>query len=323
MFTRRSFLLGSAIASVVGVAGGAYTAYRRGLQSAEDAIRPALSHLAKTRHGPVEFADIGRGPGVLMLHGTGGGFDQGLLMAAPLVDMGYRVIAPSRFGYLRTPMPVGADHWTEAEVLCDLLDRLGLDRVAVAGVSAGAIPALAFALRYPDRCAALLPIVPAFFLPGRAPVAPWSPWRERVVRAILQSDFLFWAAMTLAPGRIIGSVLATDPALVDAAEPVEAARVRLVMHSLLPISRRAQGIMFDGIQANRDLELDLTAIRSPTLAVSCEDDRYRTAENARFIAATTPGAQALVFPEGGHVWVGHDAELFAAVDAFLKPLTAA
>jgi dienelactone hydrolase len=40
-----------------------------------------------------------------MIHGTGGGFDQGLLFARRLVDAGYRVIAPSRFGYLRSDFP--------------------------------------------------------------------------------------------------------------------------------------------------------------------------------------------------------------------------
>ena len=35
---------------------------------------------------------------------------------------------------------------------------------------------------------------------------------------------------------------------------------------------------------------------------------------ARFIAANIPHAQLITYPTGGHVWVGHDAELFAHVD---------
>jgi pimeloyl-ACP methyl ester carboxylesterase len=185
-------------------------------------------------------------------------------------------------------------------------------------VSAGAIPALAFAQRFPHRCTALVPVVPVFHLPGRPPVAPWSPLQERAVRMLLGSDLVFWAAMTLAPDRVIGTILATDPALVHAAAPAEAARVRAVMRALLPISRRTGGLLFDGAQANRPLDLDLAAIRVPTLAISCADDRYRSAENARHIAATVPGARARIFPDGGHVWVGRNDELAAAIDRFLR-----
>ena len=265
----------------------------------------------------MEYAQSGAGTPLLMLHGTGGGFDQGLLMAQPLAATGYRVIAPSRFGYLRTRLPPGADHWAEARAMADLLDRIGIGRIAVAGVSAGAIPALAFARLYPDRCRALLAIVPVFFLPDRPPVAPWGPLQRRMVQALLGSDLLFWAALTLAPDQIIGSVLATDPALVHAATGAERDRVGAVMRALLPGSRRIDGLMFDAAQANRPLDLDLAAIRVPTLAISCADDRYRSAENARHIAARVPGAQALVFATGGHVWVGRNSEFAAAAGRFV------
>jgi pimeloyl-ACP methyl ester carboxylesterase len=320
MIARRAFVGGAVALGLGMVAGGTYAAFRRDVLRAERTIAPTLSRIVQTRHGPLEYADVGAGAPLLMLHGTGGGFDQGLLMAGPFTQMGYRVIAPSRFGYLRAPMPNRADQWTEAEAMIDLLNHLGLDRVAVAGVSAGAIPALACALRFPDRCVALMPIVPVFHVPGRAPVAPWGPVQQRAVAALLASDFLFWAALRGAPDQIIGTVLATDPALVHAAAPAEAARVRAVMDALMPISRRAEGLLFDGSQANRDLGLDLAAIRIPTLALSCEDDRYRSAENARLIAATTPRAQARIFADGGHVWVGHNSEMFAAMDAFARPL---
>ena len=58
-------------------------------------------------------------------------------------------------------------------------------------------------------------------------------------------------------------------------------------------------------------------IKAPTLVVSLEDDFYRTLAPARFIAAHVPGARLLTYASGGHVWVGHDAELFAEVDAFI------
>ena len=45
---------------------------------------------------------VGEGIPVLELHGIFGGFDQGLLVALPVLGDGFRIFAPSRFGYLGT-----------------------------------------------------------------------------------------------------------------------------------------------------------------------------------------------------------------------------
>ncbi len=317
--TRRDILIG---AGALAAAGGAAVAipFRRDMAKFRARAEPARSRLVETRHGPVEVAEAGEGPPFLMLHGTGGGFDQGLLAARPLIAMGYRVIAPSRFGYLRTPMPENAGPGTEAEAWADVADALAIERMAVAGGSAGAIPALAFAEMYRDRTAALFPIVPALMIPGRAEVAPWSPFAEWAVMRALRSDLLFWTAATVARDRLIGTLLATDPALVDAASPEEQARVDAMVESILPVSDRADGLLHDNVQTNRMQEIDFARIEAPTLAISCEDDRFLTAENARFLAQAIPGAEAIVFPTGGHLWVGRNAALFDAVDTLLREI---
>jgi dienelactone hydrolase len=67
-----------------------------------------------TASGPVEVAEAGEGPLVLVVHDAAGGFDLGLRVGADVLREGFRVIAPSRFGYLGTPMPTDAslDDWT-------------------------------------------------------------------------------------------------------------------------------------------------------------------------------------------------------------------
>ena len=85
-----------------------------------------------------------------MIHGTGGGFDQGMLAGQDFVERGLRVIAPSRFGYLRTPFPTDASAEAQADQFVCLLDELGIARTAVAGVSAGANSAMQFAIRHPS-----------------------------------------------------------------------------------------------------------------------------------------------------------------------------
>jgi len=64
------------------------------------------SVLVTTRCGPIYYQKAGTGIPLLVVHGSGGGHDQGMAFAAPLAQRGMRVIAMSRFGYLRTHMPV-------------------------------------------------------------------------------------------------------------------------------------------------------------------------------------------------------------------------
>lgn len=60
------------------------------------------SQVVSSRFGQIEFAMAGHGAPVLIVHGAGGGFDRAISIASPLHGLGYQVIAPSRFGYLRS-----------------------------------------------------------------------------------------------------------------------------------------------------------------------------------------------------------------------------
>jgi 2-hydroxy-6-oxonona-2,4-dienedioate hydrolase len=318
---RRAF--GSlALATVVGGALGASWArrrYRADLDAAKARVAQG-SHVVATRSGPIEVGATDGARPLLMIHGTGGGFDQGLHFAQRLAAAGWRVIAPSRFGYLRTPFPADASSEAQADAFVELLDALHIERLPVLGGSAGALSALQFALRHPTRCTALVPIVPATYVPGRAATPAPAPWAVQAIESLLSSDFMFWSGITLAPEVAVKALLATDAAVVAQASAEEQARVRKILWQILPVSLRATGLINDAKLASRPAPVDLTRIRAPTLAISCEDDRFGTFIAARHIAATVPGARLLTYPRGGHVWVGHDAELFAAVHAFLDPL---
>jgi 2-hydroxy-6-oxonona-2,4-dienedioate hydrolase len=316
---RRDFLRLTAFGVLGAGAGAASWDYRRMLASAWERSTSG-STVLQTRGGVMEYGDAGSGAPVLMIHGTGGGFDQGLAFARPLVEAAWRVIAPSRFGYLRSAFPEDHSSEAQADAFIDLLDHLGIEKLPVVGGSAGALPALAFAIRHPDRCSALVPIVPAAYVPGRPAPRPPSPLASAIIRWGLQSDGLFWAGTRFARDQMIATLLATDPALVDAAALHEQARVDAILHGILPVSAKTRGLLNDGRLAGDPAPMDLAAIKAPTLAVSVEDDRFLTADAARHIASAVGGARLLMFPAGGHVWVGHDKELFRAVDAFLRSI---
>lgn len=319
---RRRTLLGLGIAGGALAAGGGLvaSAYRRALTRASAAISPDLSRVIATRHGDLEYAEAGTGAPFLMIHGTGGGFDQGLLFADRLVRAGFRVIAPSRFGYLRSAFPNDPSNENQADAFVDLLDALEIEKIAVSGGSAGALSALQFAIRHPDRCAALVPLVPATYAPDRPPARPWSPMQQSVAQNVLQSDFLFWTAMSAIPDTILETLLATDAEVYHAASPAEQARAREIMFGILPVSARARGLLNDGRLAGNPEPMALETITAPTLAISLEDDRFLTADAARHIAATVPGARSVIYPTGGHIWLGHDEDVFGEIMKFLEEI---
>jgi predicted dinucleotide-binding enzyme len=84
----------------------------------------------------------------------GGGYDQGVILANILLDgNSYRVIAPSRFGFLHTPVSDATNNKSsfaaQADAYANLLDKLNIKKVAVIGFSAGGPSWIEFVLRHP------------------------------------------------------------------------------------------------------------------------------------------------------------------------------
>ncbi|MEO6280287.1 alpha/beta hydrolase [Roseateles sp.] len=279
------------------------------------------SVVAATRCGPIEYQEAGTGTPLLAVHGSGGGHDQGMAFAAGLALHGIRVIAMSRFGYLRTPMPPDASAAAQADAHVCLLDALGISKAAVMGGSAGAPSALQMAIRHPERVTALVLLVPLTYKPpSQADSAPpMPPWVEAVMVRLIGSDFLFWAGLHLARDRVIDVVLATPPDLLKTASPPERTRVEAMLEHILPVSLRAEGLRSDTAAGKHLQPAALESVRMPTLVISARDDRYGTFASAQYTAGQIAGARFIGFDTGGHTWVGHDDEVRAAIVDLLLP----
>ena len=279
------------------------------------------SVLLTTRCGPIEYQEAGIGVPLLAVHGSGGGHDQGMAFAGALASHGIRVIAMSRFGYLRTPMPTDASAAAQADAHVCLLDALGIPKAAVMGGSAGAPSALQMAIRHPDRVSALVMLVPLTYKPptqaDSAP--PLPPWVENTMIRFISSDFLFWLALHVARDQVIKVVLATPPELLRHASPQERARIDAMLNNILPVSLRADGLRSDTAVGKHLSSSPLESIRLPTLVISARDDRYGTFASAQYTAGRIAGAKFIGFDEGGHTWVGHDDEVRAAIIELLLP----
>ena len=279
------------------------------------------SVLLQTRCGPIEYQEAGNGVPLLAVHGSGGGHDQGMAFAAGLARKGVRVIAMSRFGYLRTPMPADPSVAAQADAHVCLLDALGIAKAAVMGGSAGGPSALQMAIRYPDRVSALVLLVPLAYKPPTQAdsAAPMPAWVENMMMRMIGSDFLFWVVLHVARDQAIKLVLATPPGLLTTASPAERARVSAMLDHILPVSIRAQGLVSDTAVGKQLKPSLLAAVRAPTLVISARDDRYGTYASAQYTASQITGAKFIGFDTGGHTWVGHNDEVMAEIVKLLVP----
>ena len=304
-------------AVAIALTGGAaaYLDFRRQMRAA-CAKLDAGSTIVDTAAGSIEYAREGEGQAALVIHGAGGGYDQGLMIGRDTLGPGYELIAPSRFGYLRTPLAADLSPASQADAHASLLDELNVDKAVVLAASAGAPSAIELALRHPDRVSSLILLVPRAYDPNEVVGVDKAASSQAVLKLIEASaDFAFWLGIRFARPALV-RFLGVPPQLEARAAPGERERITALMRSILPLTRRIAGIKAeDAFQLG---EWPLHEIRCPTLIVSAEDDLFRTLPGARFTAERIPGAELKVLPDGGHLMVGRGEEVRQAVCEFLN-----
>lgn len=303
---------GIAAAILVILMGAALTLARTEAMERADVLA-GQSEVARTPHGLVEYAIRGEGPPVLVIHGAGGGFDQGLLLAEAVGGPGRRWISVSRFGYLRSPLPEDASTAAQADALADLLSELEIERVDVLAMSGGAPPALQLAAQHPDRVSAMVLLSPAPFTPFGGDVEG-RPVPAAVYTAIAGSDVGFWLMKRLAPGTLRAAFDAR-PELLEAAEDIDF--VDRLVDGFQPASGRLAGLRNEIAAVDPQAAYDLEAIRAPVLVAHAADDRLNPVAVGEAIAARISGAEFIRYNTGGHLLLGHHDDLREAIPEFL------
>lgn len=275
------------------------------------------SLLVDTRFGPVEVAIRGEGPPVLVLHGAGGGYDQSLLIASMFGPKHHRWIAVSRFGYLRSALPEEASPRDQAIAILDVLDALGIEHAGILAMSGGVPPALQLAALAPDRITdlALLSSAPFTPLTAASQVLPMPAW---AYQALFATDFPIWALVRMAPERL-DPVFDVTPALRAALTPEDAASVAALVRSFLPVTDRLDGLANEGAAIAPSEDYDLDRITAPVLVIHARDDGINPFPVGEFLAASLPHARFLALPDGGHLLLGHRAEVTEAIAGLLGP----
>jgi 2-hydroxy-6-oxonona-2,4-dienedioate hydrolase len=305
------------IALLVLLAAALWTAlaFRRDMQAAYARIE-GRSQLLQTPLGDIEWRDGGQGPPVLVVHGSGGGFDQGELLARTLLPPGWRWIAPSRCGYLRSTCRPGATFDDQAHAYVALLDHLKIDRVAVVALSHGGPSALLLAALHPDRVASLT-LVSGGVAADTSRDHRQADRQGRALMQIYQHDLLYWT-LTHALRRTFLQLMGVNDAVIDSLTPAQRALADAVIDGMNPVSPRAAGTRFDHDAAMPDHRI--AAIRAPTLVLHARDDSLQPFANAEFAARHVPGARLQAFDRGGHLLLA--VELAAVRQALQQHLAA-
>lgn len=266
------------------------------------------SQVVQTSVGPIEYQVIGEsGPVVLFLHGTPGGYDQGFAMP------GYRVLTPSRPGYLRTPLDVGSTPAQQAQAYAVLLDSLSIESVVVYGASGGGPSSIAFASLYPKRTSALIAL--------EAVSQSWAP--AVGAPSLVESDFMVWAALKfMGIERIVGFIVpdsANQQLILQ--NPEASALMEASVWSLWPLSLRDVGLQNDITQFQNLNLLDGQEIVAPTLIIHGTEDINVPFVQSEMLADQIPGSVLRVIEGGDHLMpFSHYEEVVTAVEGFLETL---
>ena len=303
--------LASAIGAAAGVA--AVRTYQRFTGEMAAVTHKLLtdSQVIDTTCGPVEYAIKGEGNPVLVVHGTGTGYDQGLLINQ-YSGGGFKGIAMSRFGYLRTPLPESAFPADQADAHAALLDALDIPKAAVIGVSGGGPSSIQFAIRHPDRCSALV-LLSA--VSQKIPAQDLGP--IEFFQWLLKYEFTGW--LLVYPLRpLLLAVVGIPPTVWINMSPFEKAWVVRFARGLLPLKTRREGTLNDYIQFTDMAPLPLNQIKSPSMVIHAADDPLVPIAHGHLAASSIPKARLVELPQGGHLLVGHHQTVTRFIKKFLE-----
>jgi len=267
---------------------------------------PEIATSIRTGAFHTNVHDLGEGPPVLFIHGSGPGVSAwaNWRLVLPVLAATRRVIAPDMAGFGFTERVPGTSYAMDAWVqqAMDLLDALDIERADVVGNSFGGALALALAIRAPHRVRRLVLMgsvgVPFAITPGLDAVWGYTPSFEHM--------------------RRIMDVFAFDRTLVTD----ELAQLRYEA-SIRPGFQEAFGAMFPAprqrwVDAMASPEAAIRGLPYETLLIHGREDQVIPLTTSLTLSEWIPNSQLHVFGRCGH-WtqIEHSARFVRLVGDFL------
>ena len=223
------------------------------------------------------------GPPLLLGGSLGTNLDMWHPQEVPLSAGGTRVIAFDHRGHGGSPVPDGP--YTIADLGGDvlaLMDALGIERTAYAGLSIGGMVGLWLAVHAPERLSALVVICSA------AHLSPPDPWRLRA-RAVREAGTPEVVADTVVARWFTPGFAAALPHVV-------------ARHRAMIAATDAEGYAgcCEAI-AGLDLRAGLAGVSVPTLVIGGAQDPAIPPEHSMAIAEAIPGARLEILDPAAHL----------------------
>ncbi|MGI6216382.1 MAG: alpha/beta fold hydrolase [Coriobacteriales bacterium] len=251
---------------------------------------------AQLSYGNMTYVDTGEGETILSVHGIFGGYDQAYDTCKDF-SSDYRIIAPSRFGYLGSDILGDGTPAEQAKAYVELLDKLGIEKVYLLATSAGGSVAIRFALDYPERTKGLILYSSAM---------PYTEKPEEYPEYAGPPEFLCnnYAMFLMSP--LFEPIMGMDPSTI---------------YTMLPIDERKDGVVLDASVTNIDMarnydDYRIEDLQVPTLVIHAKDDKLASYEDAEKAVKRFPNCTFISFESGEHLMEGHSEEIKEAVLEF-------
>ena len=251
-------------------------------------------HSIEVAGATVNYAEIGEGPPIVLLHGLGGCWQNWLENMPRLAELGHRVIAPDLPGFGASPMPP----WeitipAYGRMISELCEQLQVGRCVLAGNSMGGFVATEIAVGEPEWVERLVLISAAGMSHAkmrREPVLAGARLSAAANPLLLRLDIRSMRRPGLRK-LAFGGVMRHPDKL----------RRELLVEMIGP------AVGADGFLAavagltGYDLTDRLERIRIPTLIVWGRDDLVVPASDAAGFHERIAGSELVVFDDCGHV----------------------
>ncbi len=233
----------------------------------------------------LDYTERGSGPAVLLLHGfplTRAMWDD---QVEPLAER-FRTIVPDLRGHGSSPASDGP--FTMDDYVADLvalIDRLGVERAALVGLSMGGYVILNLIARHPERVWAIV------LADTRAPADAEEvrQVRQEQAQLVLAGGTEQFVEMQV-PRMVAPSTVVERSGVVE--------RYRAMVRANRPTSIAAA---LAGLAARDDMTSTLESIGVPTLVVVGAEDVSTPPSESRLLAERVPGARLVTLEGVGHL----------------------
>ncbi|MGI6033047.1 MAG: alpha/beta fold hydrolase [Coriobacteriales bacterium] len=230
------------------------------MKESEDRLAAYGAETVQLSYGNISYVDAGEGETILSVHGIFGGYDQAFDTCRDF-SSDYRIIAPSRVGYLGSDTLGDGTPVEQAIAYVGLLDKLEINKVHLLATSAGGSVAIRFALDYPEQTKGLISYssaMPYTEKPATYPEYAGPP-------AFLCNDN---AMFLISP--LFEPIMGMEPSTI---------------YTMLPVDERKNGVVLDASITNIDMarnydDYHVEDLQVPTLVVHAKDDKLASYDDA-------------------------------------------